>query len=303
LATRSELDYVIAQYCLPEKQKRKSDMVEKSSIIPPLGLPDNGESSDSFLSRAANILSCLSEGIYTLSEIAKRCGYSASTAHRILASLAEPGLVIYDPINHRYYLGSRISKLTHNPVTTHQCLIMVANHEMTRLSALVEETVTLSLMVGIRYLPLHSVYSKHRLIVLEEFTGIRPVEPLGATDMVLMAQLNDKEIRRVLKIDDIWHGKTENNSNDVGFWIKQLARVREEGYSVTYGEKVPGGIGISTPVKNYFCPVSLTVIGPEYRLSPRLPDLIRETVQSAQSLSQILLDVFDSGVDPTSSPA
>jgi len=268
-------------------------MVNKPVSTSPRQIVMSDDSDVSFLSRAANIFTCLSEGITTLSDIAKRCGFSASTAHRILGSLTKPGLVIYDPINHRYYLGSRISRLTNNPRTAHQYLIMVSNNEMSRLSSLVEETVTLSLMIGIRYMPLHSVYSMHRMIVLEEFTGIRPVEPIGATDMVLLSQLSDREIRRVLKIGDIWRGHVINNSFNTEYWIKQLAKVRQEGYAVTHGEKVSGGIGISAPVKNYICPVSLTVIGPEYRLSPRLPDLVRETSLSAQRLSEILIDIFE----------
>lgn len=253
---------------------------------------EGDESKESFITRAANVLSCLSDGVNTLTDIAARCGISASTAHRLLASLTKPGLAIYDSVNHRYFLGTRISQLTNNPVTSHQYLILVANNEMKRLSALVEETVTLSLMMGIQYLPLHSVYSSHRLIVLEEFREIRPVEAVGSTDIILLSQLNDKDLRRVLKIGSLWQRSKAVSATDSSYWTEELKKIRRDGYAVTRGQKVPGGIGISAPVKNYICPVALTVIGPEHRIEPRLQELITETRQSARQISEVLLEIF-----------
>jgi IclR family KDG regulon transcriptional repressor len=252
------------------------------------------EDSESFMTRAANVLTCLGEDTHTLSDIASRCNMGASTAHRLLATLTKPGLVIYDSIKHRYYLGPRVAQLSANPVTSHQCLIMAANHEMERLSGVVEETITLSLMVGIQYLPLHSVYSSHRLIVLEDFRGTRPVLPMGATDLILLSQLNEKDLRLTLKLGFIWQGANEKSLPDSEQWVKKLAQVKHDGYIVTRGEKVPGATGISAPIKSYFCPVALTVIGPEYRLEPELSTLIKEITKSAQHLSQILAELFPS---------
>ncbi len=267
-------------------------MEKKPANVSNMNQANGEESKESFIIRAANVLTCLSEGINALTEIAARCGISASTAHRLLASLTEPGLAIYDPINHRYFLGTRISQLTTNPVTSHQYLILVANNEMKRLSALVAETVTLSLMMGIQYLPLHAVYSSHRLIVLEEFREIRPVEPVGSTDIVLLSHLNDKDLRRALKIGNLWQRPKAVSTTDTAYWIEELKKIRRDGYAVTRGQKVPGGIGVSAPVKNYICPVALTVIGPENRIEPKLQEFITETKQSAQQISESLLELF-----------
>ena len=266
-------------------------MVNNSQAMDPISKPEV-DSSDSFMARAANVLTCLSEGKNTLSEIAKTCKMGASSAHRLLATLTKPGLVIYDQASHRYYLGPRVAQLTANPVTSHQILIMAANHEMARLSAVIEETTTLSLMVGIQYIPLHSVYSNRRLVVLEEFRGIRPVLPLGSTDLILLSQLDEKELHRVLEIGYIWQGVDPKTKKDTDYWIKYISRIRKDGYVVTRGEKVPGGLGVSAPVENYFCPVALTIIGPEHRLEPVLSNLIKELMGSAQLLSGIIKQLF-----------
>jgi DNA-binding IclR family transcriptional regulator len=267
-------------------------MIDKLNESKPVSKVASEESSDSFMTRAANVLTCLSEDIHTLSEIAKRCNMGASTAHRLLATLTIPGMVIYDQISHRYYLGPRVAQFSADPVTSHQILIMAANQEMGRLSGVIEETTTLSLMIGVRYIPLHSVYSSHRLIVLEEFRGTRPVLPEGSTDLVLLSQLNPKALRQTLEIGYVWQGTKSKPEKDTEFWVKHIAYIRENGYSVTRGEKVPGGLGISAPIKNYFCPVALTVIGPEYRMDADLSTLIKETTRSAQCISELIKPFF-----------
>ena len=244
------------------------------------------------MTRVANVLTCVSQGTNNLTDIAKICNLSASTAHRLLAILTKAGFVIYDPTNHRYYLGTKVAQISSNPVTSHQYLIIAANPEMEQLAQAADETVTLSLMLGITYIPLHSICSSQRLLVLEDYRGTRPVVPAGSTDLVLLSQLKDKELSQALKIGKIWLGPKNNKIQDAASWETQLARIREAGYAVTRGEKVPGGTGISVPVANYFCPVALTIIGPEYRLEPRLEALINKMIRSGKRLSKTLAGLF-----------
>ena len=254
--------------------------------------PDNDEDSQTFLSRAANVLTCLSEGRYILTDIAKHCNMGTSTTHRLLATLAKPGFAIYDPIDHRYYLGPKVAQLASNPVTSHQYLIMAVNRDMEQLARECDETVTLSLMVGIRYIPLHAIFSSRRSLVLEEYRGSRPVIPLGATDLILLSQLPQKELRQALKIGQDWLGPRDHTIQDVATWEAKLAEIRQAGYAVTRGEKIIGGTGIAVPVANYFCPVALTIIGPESRLEPQSTKLVNKLNRSGKRLSRILADLF-----------
>jgi IclR family acetate operon transcriptional repressor len=247
------------------------------------------DASEPFMTRVANVLACVSQGTNNLTDI-KSCNLNASTATGCWPS-SQAGLC-YDPTNHRYYLGTRVAQISSNPVTSHQYLIMAANPEMEQLAKAADETVTLSLMLGITYIPLHSICSSQRLLVLEDYWGTRPVVPAGSTDLVLLSQLKEKELSKALEIGKIWLGPRNNTIRDAAAWETQLAQIREAGYSVTRGEKVPGGTGISVPVVNYFCPVALTIIGPEYRLEPRLEALINKIVRSGKRLSKILAGLF-----------
>ena len=55
---------------------------------------------------------------------------SKSTAHRLLKTLEECGLVFQDPLSLKYFLGPLIIKLSSDPTLTHQHLILCAYDEM-----------------------------------------------------------------------------------------------------------------------------------------------------------------------------
>ncbi len=56
------------------------------------------------------------------------------------------------------------------------------------------------------------------------------------------------------------------------------------------GEKFPGGAAISVPIKGYQFPAALTVLGIEYRLKPRVPELLPEIMAGAERISNSLLN-------------
>lgn len=258
---------------------------------PKLDFEING-SSTSFVTRVAKVLTCLSEGINNVTDIAKCCNLSTSTTHRLLNTLKAPLLTVYEPTSHRYYLGPLITRLASRPKATHQYLVICALNEMKRLADITEETISLDLIVGIQFIHAHDIPSKHGLKVLEETKEIQPVIPLGAAQKVLLSQLNDKELRLALKSAKNW-SMDDKLVTDVEAVRAQLEIIRCQGYAITCGEAISGSLGISAPVKNYFCPVALTIMGPEARLSNRTADLTRELLASTESLSGDILEFFE----------
>jgi DNA-binding IclR family transcriptional regulator len=266
-------------------------MTTKSREIKNIAAFDTIESSESFMTRVSNVLMCLSKGVNNLTDIAKRCNLNPSTTHRILGTLKKPGFIIYDTLNHRYYLGPQIAKLSSNPVTSHQYLILLATNEMKRLSTIIGETVTLSTTIGFQYVGLHSVHSKNRLIIFEQYEGNRPVLPIGCTEKTLLSQFNDDELRLALGIGKRWQTK-DNVIPDIEGWQKELAQIKKQGYAISHGEIVPGALGISVAVKNYPSPVALTIIAPKYQVESREQYLIKELTESAERLSKDLLELL-----------
>jgi DNA-binding IclR family transcriptional regulator len=86
------------------------------------------------ISRAVKILSCLSDGMNTVTEIAQHCELSKPTVSRLLKAIEKSNLVIRDPVHRKYYLGPLLHHLVANPKTTHLNLITLSTGEMNRLS-------------------------------------------------------------------------------------------------------------------------------------------------------------------------
>jgi DNA-binding IclR family transcriptional regulator len=244
----------------------------------------------SSINRAASILVCLGKGINNVTDIADCCKLSKSTVHRLLNTLKGPRLTVYDSLNHRYYLGPLITQLAANSEATHQYLIMCAADEMQHLSDVAEETITLNIMVGLQFIHLYDIRSKHGLKV-EEDADIIPVLPFGSVQKALLSQLNEKELALALKNIKTWSNKN-HQATDIDQLKKELEQIKQQGYAFSCGERIPGGIGISAPVKNYFCPVVLSILGPETRIQPNVPQLTVELIASAGRLSENIAAFF-----------
>lgn len=242
------------------------------------------------ISRAGNILLCLSNGTSTVTDIAHQCQLSKSTVHRLLKALEESLIVSQDPINHRYYLGPLITRLSAEPQNTHEYLITCSLEEMKHLSDVSEETITLSTMTGIQYVHLNEIQSKHDLRVIEEGRRIRPLF-MGATTKVLLSQLGDDELKIVMK--NIQIGQTTANTvTDKDVLMAQVEEIRQQGYAVSRGEAVTGALCISVPIKDYVLPVALSIVGPESRLESRVTALIQEMLTSARRISSNIAGIF-----------
>jgi IclR family transcriptional regulator, KDG regulon repressor len=245
------------------------------------------EPPDSFVARMAAILTCLSQGIDNVTDIAGSCNLSTSTVHRMLNTLKEPKFTVYDSIKHRYYLGPLIAQLASNPRSNHQYLVNCAVDEIKRLSVLTEETITLNVLMGLQMLNLYDIQSKHHLNVQQGEEGYvwqAPVLPAGAVARVLLSQLGDKELSYALKSITILNSNILNKI-DVDSMMTQMQEVRRQGYSITCGEMAPEAMGIAVPLKNYNFPAALVILGPESRLKSKSTQLIRELSSSAQIIS------------------
>jgi DNA-binding IclR family transcriptional regulator len=242
---------------------------------------------------ATSILICLSNDIHALTEIARQCNLGKSTVHRVLKLLEQSQFVVQDSINRRYYLGPLITQLASNPITTHEYLIMYANEEMKHLSQISEETVALDIMIGIQHFPLHEVTSKHDLKVTQESRMSGPLQA-GASVKVLLSQFNDKQLKIALDSMNITRS-TERSVTNKELLMAQIKEIRQQGYAVSYGERIPGALCISAPIKNYILPVSLSVVGPENRLQPRAKEAIEEIKASSGRISSNIAGIFLKG--------
>jgi len=242
------------------------------------------------VSRAVDILICLSNGVNTVTEIASCCQLTKPTVYRLLRTLEELSLVTQDPVTHRYYLGPLINQIASNPQTNHHYLITCALEEMKQLWDYSWETVALNIMVGIQYVRLYEIQSRHHLKVIE---GDDPVGPIyvGATAKVLLSQLDDDELRAAIKNIPI-SSITEHSITDKKVLISQAKEIRQRGYAVSHGERIAGALCISAPINNYHWPAALSLIGLESRINSQVDELIGKLITSASRISENIAEFF-----------
>jgi DNA-binding IclR family transcriptional regulator len=251
------------------------------------------------IAHATEILICLSNDIHTVSDIARACRFSKTTVHRVLKLLEDSSLVVEDTINRNYYLGPLVRRLASNPTTTHKRLITCSMDEMKRLSYQTEETVAMDILSGINYYSLHEIPSRHDLRVTQESKKIGPLYAgiyAGATVKTLLSQLDEMRLKVFLDSISIVP-ETERTVTDKELLIAQLKDIRLKGYAVSYGERVPGTTCVAVPIKNYFLPVVLCVVGPESRLQPRVKDVLALLKASSTRISSSISSIFRSSVN------
>lgn len=210
--------------------------------------------------RALSLLSAFRTGDVSLSvtELAERTRLYKSTVLRLLASLAHAGLLRKTP-DGLWALGPEVARLA-SLYTASFSLEDVVLPVMKDLVARTGESVALHVRQGEQRLCLFRVDSPQ---LLRDHVRSGDVLPLdrGAGGRVLMAFSGAK-------------GKVYD-------------RIRQEGYILSTGDRVPGLTGVSAPVwkAGHELVGALTLTVPEVRFKPAF---VRELRQGAARLSELL---------------
>jgi DNA-binding IclR family transcriptional regulator len=243
------------------------------------------------IAHATSVLVCIGNDVHALTDIARECNLGKSTVHRVLKLLEQSRLVVQDTINRRYYLGPLLTRLTSNPVTTHEYLIMHAHDEMRHLCEVSEETISLDIMIGVQAYLLHEVASQHSLKVSQENQIPGPLLA-GASFKVLLSMINDKQLK--VALDGLTITKqTERTITDKEELMAQIKETRQQGYAVSRGEWIGGVTCISVPVFKYSLPLSLSAVGPENRIKEREKTVIKELKASAARIAENITRIFE----------
>ena len=239
------------------------------------------------ISKGAEILRKISEGVDRITNLSTNLQLSTSTVHRILKSLEMSELVKQDPITRRYYLGPLILSLASSPIIAHQNLIVCAFDDMRYLRDLSRETVVLHVRIGLERICLEELQSFENIRYTVNKGNIAPLY-LGSAGRILLAELQDNELQlilRYLRLEPV----TPNTIIDKKTLLKELEKVRKQGYAISLGERIPGGASIAVPIKNYSYPVSMTILGPDNRFTiEKMMDCLPVMKESSKRISDKL---------------
>lgn len=209
------------------------------------------EESMQTISRAINILKAFSseEKELSLADLHNKLGLSKSSLQRILNTLVQFGFLEKDNKRKTYQLGIELFFLGHI-VEKNSQLMSIAKPYMEKLGAEIGETVSLNIIHQMQRKCIGYIPSKHELTTI---TYIGQYSPLfaGASAKLLLAYLPKNELEDYFKSISL-EKITSETIFDKGELLKDLQQIRNQGYSISRGERIVGAFSISAPIRNRF---------------------------------------------------
>lgn len=230
------------------------------------------------IERALDILDCFSRGPleFSLTEISKNIHLAISTTSRIVATLEKRNYLTRDEATQKYRLGSQLARIGALGLTTSD-LGRTALPFMRELNQIYNEGVSLYVVQDDQRVCVERVQSTQPL---RRVINVGDRYPLtrGASGRVLLAFLPPDRRATLLARDPF---TTEAS----------LARVRDQGYTISMGEREAGVTSISAPVfnANLEAVAALALSGPSVRFAEKdMPDKISSVLRHARLISQAL---------------
>ncbi|MFE7762022.1 IclR family transcriptional regulator [Streptomyces sp. NPDC057438] len=195
--------------------------------------------------RALSILPLLAEGPADLGRVADRLGVHKSTALRLLRTLHEHGLV-YRQSDQRYRLGARLFALAQEAVENLD-IREIAHPHLVRLNETCGHTVHLAVHEDDEVIYIDKVESRYPVRMYSRIG--RPVAlTVAAVAKLLLADLPEAE-RRALAEKLDYPLYTPRSTPNAPAFLKELARVREQGWATDLGGHEESINCVAAPVR------------------------------------------------------
>lgn len=209
--------------------------------------------------KATAVIKCLSAGDTKLSDISRKISYDKSTVHRILRTLEKVGFARQDPITKHFYPGPLFYSISDDFLKTYKLLNMIARQHMETLRDRIMETVNLQISMGFERIVVEIVYMVRKFMPYVKLGNRFPIIQ-GAAGKVLLSMLKDNDLMVLLDKLMLLPSSKELSIDKVQI-IQEIRNVRIQGHAIHLFDDPFNGGAFSVPVKNYICPVSLTVVG------------------------------------------
>jgi IclR family acetate operon transcriptional repressor len=223
-------------------------------------------------------------------ELARAAGMASSTVHRLLTSLEQEGLVQNVGGSGRYQLGLELHRIAQLAQAQFQ-MPDIALPFIQNLVAECNETVFLGLFDPMRMEVMFTavVESSHQLRYVINLNEWIPIHA-GATGLSILAFLPQEERERVYEQTKLFP-ITQNTITDPVVLEETLARFRSQGYAFTWGQRIPGAVGLGAPIWDSSNKVvgNVLITIPEQRFEPNHEaNLARVLLKCTQSISERL---------------
>ena len=219
-----------------------------------------------------------------LAELSREVGLNRSTAYRLLTALESEGLLERDGETDGWRLGPAVLTLGSTALGSTD-LREAARPELVALARATRETATLEVRAGDAVVVLDEAMGPH---VVGSTPSVGERWPLHATSTgkAILAHLPEADLDEVL--EHRLAAVTPRTITDPAALRRELARIRERGYTTAVEELETGYVAVGAPVWGTSGRLlgAVSVGGPKTRLpAPRLAELGAEVKASAERLS------------------
>lgn len=221
-----------------------------------------------------------------VTELALQVGIGKSNVHRLLQALVELGYVRRDESNGSYGASIKLWELG-SAVLTNLDLRRAAQSWMEWLLERTRETVHLSVLDGDEVVYVHKLESPEPVRAYSQIGGRAPASCV-ATGKAMLAWLAPAHTEALSRRLHAWSPRTITNPAE---FVREMERVRAQGFAVNRGEWRESVGGVAAPVRDPSGAVCAAVglSGPIDRMRPSsFKALAIDVIQAANGISEAL---------------
>lgn len=222
-----------------------------------------------------------------VSDMARHLNLGKSTAHRLLATMAEERILEQDQSSGKYRLGLAVFDLV-GAVSSRYDLHEAVMTPMSELRQRSGETVQVAVLDGREVVYIERLDSPNTLRMFLEI-GRRNHAHSTATGKVLLAFLPEKDLERTLS-GWVLPALTQHTITDLKKLRSALRAVREQGFSENWNESEIGVVSIGAPIhaRDGHVVAALSIAGPLERIEPYRREFAHATKETAAKASRRL---------------
>jgi DNA-binding IclR family transcriptional regulator len=222
-----------------------------------------------------------------ISDLAKHLGFSKSTTHGLAQALLKVGALDQSQQGKKFFLGPAVVELSFRNWN----YFRVVEHSQPILDDLrdrINETIFLGAL------------SHWRGLIMATAEAIKPLKitsppgttiPLlaGAVGKVFLAQHDEAHVAQLLNKKEL-PKFTSSSIVSKKAYLKELSRVREQGYALDKEEYLPGVRAVAVGLENHRgLPLAIWVVGFAESMSGKsMPRVVEETLNATKQLQQVL---------------
>ena len=217
-----------------------------------------------------------------VTEISRKIGRSKSTTHRLISMLTDKGYLQKNPDTNKYCLGLSVLRLS-GVMITHKMILRESERLLNKLTDELGEATHLGVLEGAYIAYLYKADPKQPASLRSDIGKRNPTFCTGVGKAIL-AFLPPKMVDQIIEESLIVYGR---HSFDPDQLKRQLAVIRDNGYTVCTDELHEGVTSIGAPVFDYSETVvaGLSVAGPTQRIKANLPGMIDSVTETANKIS------------------